>query len=426
MNKTPIAITIVSWLMGIGAALLVVFALAAPVIGPFHGLEQDGANRLSIVLAVVLMAGCLGLLVAWGLSTMQRWAAIWYLVCFALQILYINIHGVSQPNPDVVNEWYLMGYNTGKLLGCLVQIITVVLIFIYLGEMKGGGGKIVGGMVGAALVGTPALYFCFSLGISAVPGLVKTHTAESSDKVAVHEEQRHRSRHRWSDDDDQNHIDPEVLRKSEALALKTRWTADVEKYATVKMAADVEKYDPQSTETSFVKMQVQPPAEHPSLTCYFLAPKEWQSVDLGSTGRDFKNVPDQPFELAELRGAEPHVTLETWLAHQSKPLSEFFDEYIHSVGFTVSEKKEAINRIDAVVKYDSASVKGMMARMTFVKVGNNIFWLCGCAPENNYSNCANAFSISSATFCPVGYAPALSPPVASKSVPWKLVTDDNE
>jgi hypothetical protein len=237
-----------------------------------------------------------------------------------------------------------------------------------------------------------------------------------------------RVRHFSFGDEENKQIDPELLRKAEAIAQKNRLSADVATYATKRLISDTKEYDPQTAETEFVRMHIEPPSDHPGLSCYFLAPKNWQTIDLRASGTDFKAVPTEPFELAECQALEPHVTLEAWLVQPSQPttLPQYFDDYVKRVGMTVSERKDSVDRIDALVRYDTASTKRMMARMTFVKVGSKFFWLSGCSPENAFFSFANAFSVAAATFSPVGYAPTLSPVVATKSVPWKATSADDE
>lgn len=170
----------------------------------------------------------------------------------------------------------------------------------------------------------------------------------------------------------------------------------------------------------FVRYCFQSPLEESALTCYLVAPKGWTGADLTAAGSKFEEISQVPTELAELGCDSPHVTQEVWFVQptpeQRTSLSKFFDSYCSSLGMTIVDKRESTNRLEALVKYDTRSVKGMLARLTFVRNDKYIFWLSGCAPQAEYAKWSNTFTAGALTFSPVGYAPLVYPEVGSKTL----------
>lgn len=170
----------------------------------------------------------------------------------------------------------------------------------------------------------------------------------------------------------------------------------------------------------FVRYCFQSPLEESALTCYLVAPKGWTGADLTAAGSKFEEISQGPIELGELCCDSPHVTQEVWFVpptpEQRTSLSKFFDSYCSSLGMTIVDKGESTNRLEALVKYDTRSVKGMLARLTFVRNDKYIFWLSGCAPQAEYAKWSNTFTAGALTFSPVGYAPLVYPEVGSKTL----------
>ncbi len=171
----------------------------------------------------------------------------------------------------------------------------------------------------------------------------------------------------------------------------------------------------------FVRFKVDSPLGQSKLQLEVLAPKDWRGKDVRISKQQMAKGGVHPLELAELECHSPNTSLEAWYmpasADQPVTLDQFFSDYCQSMGFSVVKHNSKPDRIEAIIKYNPKDVKPMLARITFIRVGENIFWLAGCAPESEFGNWSNVFCVAAASFSPVGYNAGLHPDVASRTSP---------
>ncbi len=176
----------------------------------------------------------------------------------------------------------------------------------------------------------------------------------------------------------------------------------------------------------FVRFKVDSSLGQSKLQLELLAPKDWCSKEVIISKQQMAKGALHPLELAELSCATRNTSLEAWYmpasADQAVTLDKCFGDYCQSNGFSVVAQSCKPNRIDAIIKYTPTNMKPMVARIAFIRVGYNIIWLAGCAPQSEFGNWSNVFCVAAASFSPVGYNAAIHPDVTSRTVPGSKVS----
>ncbi len=120
--RRPLPITIISWITLLGSLALFVGAA-------LMYMASTGADELLVVVAFFVVTGIAGVAMAYGLSTMHKWAAYAFLTSFLAGVvldvsLSFFFHLNMATGRDSVNLTYA------------VEVVVLLLIFAYQHQMK--------------------------------------------------------------------------------------------------------------------------------------------------------------------------------------------------------------------------------------------------------------------------------------------------
>jgi hypothetical protein len=173
-----------------------------------------------------------------------------------------------------------------------------------------------------------------------------------------------------------------------------------------------------------IRYQDTAPLGHSSRGYSVVAPKDWHDKIVKAQERTFAKISGKYWQLLELDGNSPNTSLEIWFAkpsgEETLTLPVFLDNFCKSFGMTIAQKKEGLDRIDALAEYDLPKVGKMTARIACVQLDGDKIWMAaGCAPKSEFPRVSNIFCVAATTFSPVGYNPPFHPDLASKNIDTK-------
>ena len=191
--------------------------------------------------------------------------------------------------------------------------------------------------------------------------------------------------------------------------------------------SDKVPYSNDQVADNFVRFKADSPLGESNLQLELMAPKDWRGKTIIIQKQEIAKGAGHPLELAEVECDSPNTSLEAWymwrIASQQDTLDKCFGDYCKSMRFIIVKQNKKPARIEAIVKYSLKDLKVMLARITFIRVGSNIFWLAGCAPESEFGKWSNVFCVAAAGFSPVGYNPVMHPDVVSRTIPGSEVSE---